>query len=321
MSYCEDGWTEFGDNDKCFRLLEKVATWEEAADFCKENGSNKSTLATIKSQLEQNQILNYLYHQKNTIDNVWIGGRRLNASERFKWIDGSSIEYQSWRRGGPLDDANKNCMQLDSALSKPKSFVEFKDKVGDWENTECERRNFLSLCQMPAFIDVYELAAEFKVLKKQHYFMKDTIEMMQIKETKLEIKNQNLTIILNQTSNLVANLEVENNDLKNEMYRVEKLVNDLNNSVIESFKIINDFLNGNHDFNELINTIKSLDEKVKKGLIPVPENMIYIQYPHELEPLKLWNCSSNGYWKDISKEYANLFFRVGGSESASFDSI
>lgn len=39
-----------------------------------------------------------------------------------------------------------------------------------------------------------------------------------------------------------------------------------------------------------------------------------MQYPFEVEPSKLWNCS-NGRWVDISNTYANLFFRVNGNSS------
>lgn len=62
-------------------------------------------------------------------------------------------------------------------------------------------------------------------------------------------------------------------------------------------------------------TLVNENQDIRKFQKSVPLNMIYIQYPHEVEPASLWNCSTNGHWVDISNTYADLFFRVNGNMS------
>lgn len=51
-----------------------------------------------------------------------------------------------------------------------------------------------------------------------------------------------------------------------------------------------------------------------------PLGMIYMQYPNQLIPSAIWECSE-GQWIDISKEYAGLFFRVLGRDSNAFGNV
>lgn len=55
--------------------------------------------------------------------------------------------------------------------------------------------------------------------------------------------------------------------------------------------------------------------------LAAPLNTIHVQYPRELEPSEVWNCSGIGVWKDISSQYAGHFFRVLGRNSAAWGSI
>jgi len=48
---------------------------------------------------------------------------------------------------------------------------------------------------------------------------------------------------------------------------------------------------------------------------PVPIGFIYVQLPSQPEPKTLWSTVE---WKDVSSEYAGLFFRVLGGGSADF---
>lgn len=52
----------------------------------------------------------------------------------------------------------------------------------------------------------------------------------------------------------------------------------------------------------------------------MPANTVYIQYPFELPPTQLWNCSES-QWTDISNTYNGLFFRVLGSNSAAWKQL
>lgn len=49
--------------------------------------------------------------------------------------------------------------------------------------------------------------------------------------------------------------------------------------------------------------------------------MIYVQYPNELEPSKVWDFANNKKWEDISSQYAGLFFRVLGGAIAAWGLI
>lgn len=62
------------------------------------------------------------------------------------------------------------------------------------------------------------------------------------------------------------------------------------------------------------------DLKAEANFPKAPLNAVYVQYPFEDEPFHLWNCS-RGQWRDISATYADMFFRVGGTQAASMGSI
>jgi hypothetical protein len=51
---------------------------------------------------------------------------------------------------------------------------------------------------------------------------------------------------------------------------------------------------------------------------PVPIGFIYTQIPGQPEPKKIW---PNIDWKDITSEYAGLFFRAEGANSAKFEEL
>jgi hypothetical protein len=51
---------------------------------------------------------------------------------------------------------------------------------------------------------------------------------------------------------------------------------------------------------------------------PVPIGFIYTQIPGQPEPKTIW---SNIEWKDITSEYAGLFFRAEGGDSAKFEEL
>lgn len=93
------------------------------------------------------------------------------------------------------------------------------------------------------------------------------------------------------------------------------------------FELKKDFNKNKKELKETIALMQETEIDLKQELVElesrmtsVPRNMIYIQYPHEVEPINLWNCS-NGVWKDISSQYSGLFFRVIGGSSAPWGSI
>jgi hypothetical protein len=58
----------------------------------------------------------------------------------------------------------------------------------------------------------------------------------------------------------------------------------------------------------LLNTIKN----------PFPIGFIYVQLPKEKSPTEIWPWM---IWKDVTSDYAGLFFRAEGGESASFGQV
>lgn len=82
-SSCGNNWVPFSDN--CYQVVQKPATWDEAKELCEQlDKVNNSTLAMIKSQEEQDFIVDYLYNKSGIIENVWLGGRRENENSDFK---------------------------------------------------------------------------------------------------------------------------------------------------------------------------------------------------------------------------------------------
>lgn len=51
---------------------------------------------------------------------------------------------------------------------------------------------------------------------------------------------------------------------------------------------------------------------------PVPVGFIYVRLPNEKSPLEIWPTME---WEDVSSDYAGLFFRAVGGNSASFGTV
>ena len=64
-------------------------------------------------------------------------------------------------------------------------------------------------------------------------------------------------------------------------------------------------------------------EEMKKILItlknnPVPIGFTYVQFPKEKDPGDLWPWM---IWKDVTSDYAGVFFRAGGGDAAPFGQV
>jgi Lectin C-type domain len=55
---------------------------------------------------------------------------------------------------------------------------------------------------------------------------------------------------------------------------------------------------------------------LKKNLIPI--GFIYVQLPKEKSPTSIWSWMT---WKDVTSDYAGLFFRAEGGEAATFGQV
>ncbi len=65
-----------------------------------------------------------------------------------------------------------------------------------------------------------------------------------------------------------------------------------------------------------IDSHKSTVDNLKQN--PVPIGFIYVQLPSQPEPRTLWSIAG---WKDVTSDYAGLFFRAEGGKSLSFGQI
>lgn len=129
---------------------------------------------------------------------------------------------------------------------------------------------------------------------KKDYENEKTILINKVE--RLETPNQDLSAI-------VVNLESENSNLKKKEAEMEKTVSNIQSADERLGRQVNE-----------------VSRKIDNYEPTAPLNSVYIQYPYELEPSKLWKCVKYGRWADISNTYANLFFRVNGNKS-SFKSV
>ena len=129
---CGD-WKQYGDK-KCFKLIEKSVTEEEAVKECLKLDESAS-LATIHSSYEQIFIEGLILHHSYLSDRVWIGLKYSKENNTFRWTDGTDLDYQVWADDA-LRDGSEECVQISSV----------SQTLGKWTDESC-RRKALVLCQ------------------------------------------------------------------------------------------------------------------------------------------------------------------------------
>ena len=124
LNLCGD-WIQYKEN-KCFKVLKKKSTEDEAIAYCKQL-DQKSTLVTINSKEEQEFLNNALNIYTNISENAWIG-LKYNG-ESYQWLDGSDTNYTNWS-----DEAVKTG-------DEPCVLRSIKgEAVGKWLDESCERQ-------------------------------------------------------------------------------------------------------------------------------------------------------------------------------------
>ncbi|XP_068128366.1 C-type lectin domain family 4 member G-like isoform X2 [Hyperolius riggenbachi] len=100
---CESGWVEFAGH--CYFFSTIGLNWRNAVDMCL---SRQSHLAVITSAEEQT----FLANQSNGTS-YWIGLTDEGTENRFRWIDGTTYSYTSWKPGEPTNLRNQeHCVHL-----------------------------------------------------------------------------------------------------------------------------------------------------------------------------------------------------------------
>lgn len=165
--------------------------------------------------------------------------------------------------------------------------------------------------------------------------MESTIQKLESKESEMEstIRNQNQIVedmkttvshLKSENAALKADIETlktSNSELISKEAKIEKTVNNMKTSLdstkTKTLSINNDIDNLKSNEKRLDREISDLSKKIDNQVSKsVPINTVYIQYPFELEPSKIWKCGESGIWRDISSTYADLFFRVNGPKSS-----
>merc|ERR1739842_20097 len=96
---CEDGWTPFARNQKCYKWFSEMLTWDGAKDECSSTFS--SILVSIPDE-ETNNFLVTLSEQKS-----WTGGRRNELDpNRWEWLDGTAFSFTKWNGNQPDNTGN-----------------------------------------------------------------------------------------------------------------------------------------------------------------------------------------------------------------------
>jgi hypothetical protein len=175
-SPCGD-WELYKD-EKCFKVLGKVGTEEEAEKICSQQ-ENRSTLITIHSKDEQDFLSNLLFKTHNVVDSVWIGAKY--SSNKFKWADDSDLSFTNWDNGSPSNTTDKACVQMIAEGSS----------MGKWITEPCSKSNKV-VCQK---MQTWSVSLMQKTLLDARKELNDTLE-----DLRKQINNQQSTINSHQST-------------------------------------------------------------------------------------------------------------------------
>jgi C-type mannose receptor len=149
---CETEWTLF--NGNCYKVGDGLdQKFWDAQDACSDDGAN---LASIHSA-EENGFVQGLTRTgmslKGWIHQVWIGQWYDHTDAKWKWTDGSDVDYTLWALGEPNYDGNKtvdSCVEMyaDEETDAPGPPV-----LGSWNDIHCGAATMrVFVCKKPATI-------------------------------------------------------------------------------------------------------------------------------------------------------------------------
>lgn len=92
-------------------------------------------MVTIRSEEEEVFLFDILKNNQ-TVNEVWLGGKRNPKTRAFNWIDDSNMTYTNWAEIKP-EDGNEciEMIEIPNGVSK-----------GKWTNSPCEKKNVF-ICQ------------------------------------------------------------------------------------------------------------------------------------------------------------------------------
>lgn len=89
-----------------YTLYKKLMTWNDARDWCKNQGGN---LVTITSSGEQAAVESLMTKASNWI---WLGATDEASEGTWRWVTGESFSYSKWAGGQPDNTGNEDYLQL-----------------------------------------------------------------------------------------------------------------------------------------------------------------------------------------------------------------
>uniref|UniRef100_H2XKA0 C-type lectin domain-containing protein n=1 Tax=Ciona intestinalis TaxID=7719 RepID=H2XKA0_CIOIN len=128
---CPSGW--FGWKNWCYYLPRKnhLVDYSEATQRCQSYGAE---LVSVLDQGEQDFIINTIFFDWASAEDVWIGLNDFETSNYFKWSDGSTVTYTNWNFNEPGGDGSGHCTKM----------YKFS---GFWNNKDCSKElNYM--CKM-----------------------------------------------------------------------------------------------------------------------------------------------------------------------------
>ncbi|XP_066487086.1 C-type lectin BpLec-like [Tiliqua scincoides] len=109
-SACDRDWMQNQGN--CYAFFEEKVTWAEAETECQSYGRG-AHLASILTEAETYLVFRYIANYPNVQSHVWIGLRDFRKNLKWKWADGSALNYKAWAVSQPDNyQQSEYCGQL-----------------------------------------------------------------------------------------------------------------------------------------------------------------------------------------------------------------
>ncbi|XP_075711505.1 perlucin-like protein [Rhinoderma darwinii] len=112
---CPSGWKPIG--LFCYYFSTDDLSWDNARDECIRKGA---ALAFLKNKEEADGLKSYIEQGR-----YWIGLRRDEEPQKWKWVDGSMLSYSNWHDGEPNNIHVEHCAE---------------SKSGKWNDLTCESK-------------------------------------------------------------------------------------------------------------------------------------------------------------------------------------
>ncbi|KAJ6220211.1 hypothetical protein RDWZM_006023 [Blomia tropicalis] len=187
-------------------------SFEEAGKTCSQQ-ENGASLLSIRSQEEQEFLSHFLFETSGVVDSVWLGGKRINNSNVFKWIDGFEFNYTNWKEDSPTNQHGRDCIQMNSpfvfSIQNSTQFVENARvstkhlSVGQWIDAPCKKKN-LVVCQKLQHWSIARLQKTLLDAKKE---FQDSLQ-----NVNKQLNNHESTI--NEQQSTISNQQSMINDLQ-----------------------------------------------------------------------------------------------------------